>query len=158
MPRLLAALLTLVSFPAFAAEWDLFVGPRSNFKLDIPPGFEVSHDTGGETTIFHRSDGAALLAIWSGDIRDAGFASAMSAKRAQDQDYGWDISYRRETSSWASYSGTLEGRIRYMRAIALCGGRAAYFLIDYDQAEKRDFDPVVTRLVRSLKPAGDCQA
>jgi hypothetical protein len=53
-----------------------------------------------------------------------------------------------------SYSGIKEGQIRYFRAIAICNDRAAIFRMDYSRAEKRAYDPVVTRMVRSLKPEG----
>lgn len=36
-----------------------------------------------------------------------------------------------------------------------CGGRAAMFLMDYSMEQKVAYDPVVTRMVRSLKPE-DC--
>lgn len=156
MRRVLATLLLLVASPALAATWSNYVSPRADFSLDIPPGFEVSHDTGGETTIFHRDDGAAFIAVSSANYRGRGFAAVIAEKRELDQDYGWNISYRRETPNWISYSGTLEGRIRYARAIALCDGRAAHFVIDYEKEEKRLFDPIVTRLVRSLRPEGSC--
>jgi hypothetical protein len=37
----------------------------------------------------------------------------------------------------------------------VCGDRAAMFLIDYSREQKVAYDPVVTRMVRSLKPE-DC--
>ncbi|RWO52304.1 MAG: hypothetical protein E5Y10_18105 [Mesorhizobium sp.] len=36
-----------------------------------------------------------------------------------------------------------------------CGDRAAMFLMDYSMEQKVAYDPVVTRMVRSLKPE-DC--
>jgi hypothetical protein len=73
---------------------------------------------------------------------------------AQDKSDGWELSYIRVTSDWASYSGTKEDQIRYVRAITVCGDRVDVFVFDYPRSEKLAYDPVVERLVRSLDPEG----
>lgn len=52
---------------------------------------------------------------------------------------------------WASYSGIKDEQIRYVRAIAVCNDRAALFTINYSSDEKIQYDPVVVRMVRSLR-------
>ena len=38
----------------------------------------------------------------------------------------------------------------------LCGGKAAYFSLEYDQAAISTLNPVVERLASSLKPGSEC--
>ena len=72
----------------------------------------------------------------------------------QHEDEGWDITYKRITAKWAAYSGIKDGLIRYVKAITVCDDRVAFFLIDYDRSLKRDYDPVVTQIEKSLKREG----
>ena len=41
-----------------------------------------------------------------------------------------------------------------VRAIAVCNDRAALFVINYSSDEKIPYDPIVVRMVRSLKAEG----
>jgi hypothetical protein len=72
----------------------------------------------------------------------------------EDEKDGWKLTYRRLTPRWASYSGVKDGQIRYVRAIAVCTDRAAFFVMNYRRNEKIPYDLVVVRMVRSLKPEG----
>ncbi|MEO5755330.1 MAG: hypothetical protein ABIQ51_00590 [Mesorhizobium sp.] len=73
---------------------------------------------------------------------------------AVDEKDGWNLTYKRVTPQWASYSGLKDGRILYARAIKICDNRAALFTVDYSRNEKIPYDPVVVRMVRSLKTEG----
>ena len=69
----------------------------------------------------------------------------------QDEIDGWNVTYRRINPNWASYSGIKGDKIRYFRAIAVCKDRVAVFQLDYGRTDKVPYDPIVTRMVRSLK-------
>ena len=72
----------------------------------------------------------------------------------QQEDEGLEVTYKRITPKWAAYSGFKDGLIRYVKAITVCDDRVAFFLIDYDREAKRDYDPVVTQMEKSLKREG----
>lgn len=154
--RELLPILILVS-PALAGEWGFYESPRFGFGIDIPPGFSLSHESAnGDSRLYNTEGGRELLAVWGAYLEERDFSTGVTERIEQDAADGWNISYRRETPDWVSYSGTKEGQIRYVRAIRYCNDRAAFFSIDYDQQDKEAFDPVVLRLVRSFDPVGGC--
>lgn len=75
-----------------------------------------------------------------------------------DERNGWHLTYRRLTRRWTSYSGIKGDKIRYFRAVAICDDRMAAFELDYNRDQKIRYDPIVVRLVRSLRSleAEDC--
>lgn len=64
---------------------------------------------------------------------------------------GWKVTYRKQNSAFASWSGTKGDQIVYERAIPACNGAAAYFRLEYHADAKEAFDPVILRLVQSLQ-------
>ncbi|WP_394885659.1 hypothetical protein ACG873_01000 (plasmid) [Mesorhizobium sp. AaZ16] len=121
----------------------------------MPPEFELLHRSeDGDGAAFHSPDGA-LLAVWGTNVAEGDFLPQVKKQISRDEKEGWKFTYRRLTREWASYSGTKDDQIRYVRGITVCGDRAAMFLIDYSREQKAAYDPVVTRMVRSLKPE-DC--
>ena len=74
--------------------------------------------------------------------------------KRQEED-GWTITYKAVTPQWASWSGTRGSRILYVQAISMCGGDIiGAFELEYSQADRAAFDPVVERLVASLRDSG----
>ena len=99
-----------------------------------------------------RADGGGLVA--GGNIVEDSFESAAYAAMGFSTGDGWKLSYEAVTPSWASYSGTRGQRVLYQRMIALCDGQYAAFALEYSATELSRLDPVVNRLVRSLKSTG----
>ncbi len=156
MRILISILLCLAAGAAAAQEWQRFASDRFGFGLDIPPDFAVSFTSeNGDGRVYHGAEGDHLLAVWGASL-DSGFLPEVRERMAQDAGDGWDISYERLTRTWASYSGTKDGNIRYVRAVRLCDDRAAFFYLEYPRADKAPLDPVVVRLVRSMKRTGGC--
>lgn len=146
---MLAFALTVFSTPALA--WTAFEDDRFGYRLELPPGYSLSHETEQRNArFFHNADGH-FIALWASLEPGESFEGEVAERLWADQAEGWTISYERFTSEWASYSGTKDGEIRYVRAVNLCGRGAAYFLIDYAQALKATYDPLVTRMVRSMQ-------
>jgi hypothetical protein len=156
MRILIATLSLLAAAPAAAQEWNRFGSERFGFALDIPPDYSISFESeNGDGRVYHGAGGDHLLAIWGADL-DAGFLPEVRARMSQDKSDGWDISYERLTPEWASYSGTKNDTIRYVRAVRLCDDRAAFFYLEYPREEKEALDPVVVRLVRSMRRTDPC--
>lgn len=157
MRILMIAFLALFASVAAAQEWQRFTSERFGFALDVPPGFSVSHvSANGDGRIYHGAGGDHLLVVWGARLEDEGFLSEVRERMAQDDADGWDISYERLTRNWASYSGSRDGEIRYVRAVRLCDDRAAFFYLEYPREDKEALDPVVVRLVRSMRRTDSC--
>jgi hypothetical protein len=100
-------------------------------------------------------DGTTELSVWGSHVTEGDFAAEVANRIELSSAYGWKITYQKKAEDWASWSGTKGGRVMYARAISLCRSRAAFFHLEYDLAEVATYDPVVERLVASLK-SGDC--
>jgi len=154
MRTLLALILALVASPALAAEWGHYVNERFGVEADVPPGFTAgSPPANGDGLGF--STPTASLAIYGSLIVEGDFESTVTQRIRWSQDDGWTITYQASTPGWASWSGKRGSRILYVRAIRMCGGDMyGAFELEYSQADLKAFDPVVERLVRSLKDSG----
>lgn len=142
---------------AVAAGWGSYGNARFGYVVDIPPGFSaVAESDNSDGGVSRSGDGASQLAVWGSNLTEGSLAQDFAARLAATKEEGWTISYKRETPRWASWSGSLQGRIFYAHARRLCGDQVAYFLIEYPKASKKSFDPVIGRLVKSLKNARSC--
>lgn len=135
-------------------EWQRFGAEESGFVFEVPPGFEISQRAEKGKGVMFDGPNGAMLAVWGADLARQDFKAQIDSQMAGDREEGWELTYIRVTADWASYSGIKEDQIRYFRAITVCGDRAAVFLLDYPRNEKLAYDPVVVRLVRSLKVEG----
>ena len=144
----------LSSAPADAQGFQQFGIREAGFIIEVPPNFKLTDRAGdGQSATFEGPDGS-VLEVWSAGPSDLN--SIAEKQISEGERNGWHFTYRRLTRKWASFSGVKDGRIRYFRAIAACGDRVALFLLDYSQAEKVRYDPVVVRMVRKMK-IGDCE-
>lgn len=147
-------LLLLLPIQAVPEEWQRFGIERFGFIFDVPPDFALTQRSdNGDGATFRGPDGA-FLAVWGVNLEKRNFRPEIENEIKRDEQEGWHFTYRRLTTDWASYSGVKDGQIRYVRAITVCNDRAAVFLIDYSRDNKVPYDPVITRMVRSLKPEG----
>ena len=151
----LAALLIAFAAPAIADDWGRYENARFGYAVDVPPGFEGQGEAdNGDGQVF--STPTAELRVYGGYIVEGDFEDEVKALQQTAVEAGWTITYQATAPRWASYSGTQGSRIFYARAIALCDGAVAEFNLTYGRADLRAFDPVVERLVRSLKPTAAC--
>jgi hypothetical protein len=144
-------IVVLLTVQASSQEWEQFGFRKFAFGFDVSPGFilkETTKNGGGAT--FEAGDGG-FLTVWGDSLPKENFKAAVEAHLNADEIEGWDVTYRRITPTWASYSGIKDGRIRYFRAIAICNHRVGIFQLDYDVRDKVPYDPIVVRMVRSLK-------
>jgi hypothetical protein len=161
MRSLLLLIALLFASPALAQEWDSYSNSRFGYVVDVPPGFAGDGESdNGDGQFFESADGTQTLRVYGGNNVDGGFEASITAAMRYAREDGWALSYERVTPSWASFSGTRNGIIVYARAIALCGGaQFASFQLEYPERDLAKMNPVVERMVRSLKPSGrglDC--
>jgi hypothetical protein len=152
--RALICLLALVlAAPASATDWGQYDNARFGYTIDVPPGFEWGREAdNGDGRAFR--DGASKLLVWGGNITERDFEGEAAAAKGYAAADGWTITYDAATPSWASFSGTQGQRILYQRMVAGCDGHYAAFRLEYSAIEMSALDPVVNRLVQSLK--GGC--
>jgi hypothetical protein len=148
----LAASLALA--PAAADDWSQYTNARFGFVVDVPPGFaDRGTSDNGDGAVFSTPN-ATLTVFGQNLVRD--FEDEVRGRRGVAGAEGWSVSYQVSTPQRASYSGKRGARILYVRMIALCGGAAfGAFEIEYSVADMVEFDPVVTRMVRSMRATGE---
>ncbi|TGR15682.1 hypothetical protein EN833_06340 [Mesorhizobium sp. M4B.F.Ca.ET.190.01.1.1] len=154
MTRFLLSLVSILFFSTLlqAQAWQPFGVRQFGFTFDVPPGFVLTQRSDQGAAL--RGANEAFLAVWGARLGKASFRAEIKHRMVEDEKAGWKLTYRRVTPRWASYSGINNGQIRYVRAIAVCDDRAALFTINYSKSEKVPYDPVVVRMVRSLKAEG----
>lgn len=141
---------------AQATDLSTYGNARFGYRIDTPPGFSaVAEAANGDGGISRSHDGNAELRVWGGYLTKGDFQKEVRSRIDQDVADGWKVTYRKQHPAWASWSGTKGGRIFYARAIPACDGAAAYFRIEYDTSQKKAFDPIVSRLVKSFL-SGNC--
>jgi hypothetical protein len=154
MRTFLALIFALLATPVLAADWGHYVNERFGVEADVPPGFEAgAPPANGDGLGF--STPTATLSIYGSLIVEGDFESTARQAMEWNKDDGWNITYEASTPSWASWSGRKRSRVLYVRAIRMCdGGIFGAFELEYSEADLREFDPVVDRLVRSLRDSG----
>lgn len=158
MPSVLAFAFAALALPA---TWVHYENPRFGYEISVPPNFEAGEEAAnGDGLVFVTTDGTQLLRVYGGNIIEGGFKAALGRAMGAATDAGWDLSYKRVSGTWASYSGTRGDMVLYARAISLCEGRQyASFEIEYPYADLEDMRLTVEMLVASLKRTGrgtDC--
>ncbi|MBI4920807.1 MAG: hypothetical protein HY834_03595 [Devosia nanyangense] len=152
----LLVLLVLLATRALGADWSHYDNARFGYGIDVPPGFAGRGEAeNGDGQVFTTP--VATLTVFGGYIMAADFEAEVKQRRDWAAAEGWALTYQVTTPDRASFSGRHGARILYARMIALCGGTAfGMFELEYSVADIQPFDPVVTRLVQSLRASGDC--
>lgn len=151
-----ALMLAVSSSLAVASDWGHYGNARFQYGIGIPPGFSsIAESDNGDGGISAPADGRAKLAVWGSYLADRDFAAEVKWRADQDRGDGWTIAYQKQTKTWAVWSGVRGNRIVYERAIVGCGDAAAYFRLEYDKDQAKAFDPIVSRLNKSLRKR-DC--
>jgi hypothetical protein len=149
------ALLLALAAPAIGDDWSHYENARFAYAIDVPPGFAGRGEAdNGDGQVF--STPTAELRVYGRYILESDFEDEVKALQMTAAKAGWTITYEATTPRWASYSGIQGARVFYARAISLCDGALAEFSLTYGKADIGAFNPIVERLVRSLKPAGTC--
>ena len=153
--RLILIILTLLTAPAFAQGWDRYDNGRFGYGIDIPPGFAGAGESdNGDGQAFAADGKPTDLLVWGGLLLES-FESEVAQRMAWDQDEAWNITYEATTPRWASYSAIKGFRILYQRLVLLCDGTSyAAFRAEYSVTDAAAMDPVIERLVRTLRATG----
>lgn len=154
MRCLSALIVVLLVSPVLAADWSHYVNERFGVEADVPPGFAPGQAPANGDGLGFATP-TARLSIYGSLIVEGDFESTVAQRMQWTADDGWAITYQAVTPGWASWSGKRGSRIVYARAIRMCGGAAiGAFELEYSEADLEAFDPVVERLVASLRDSG----
>lgn len=156
LARLIAFLL-LCPASAFAADWWSYDDAGFGYAIELPSDFHMSIPSDDANRLsLSPADRSAVLQVFGTVLDNGDFVEAANVRVALARDQGWKISYAKSNSRGISFSGTKQGRIVYVRGVALCNGGAAFFQMDYSKADMHRYDAIVMRLVRSLRPTKKC--
>ncbi len=153
----LIALLFLYPASAFAADWWSYDNAGFGYAIELPSEFHLATPSNDADRLsLSPVDRSASLQVFGTMIANGDFTSEANGRVALARDDGWKISYSKSNSRGISFSGTKQGRIVYVRGVALCNGAAAFFQMDYSKTDMHRYDAVVMRLVRSLRSTRKC--
>lgn len=144
--------LSLIAPPAAAQEtWRTFTVPEFGTRVEFPADlFSVSEGAPqqGSGQRFRTADGRAQLSIYS--LRRDGQTPA-GYLRTNLQVPARSLYYRRIAPNFFAISARNQDRIYYSRCNFVVAAIHCVYLI-YPGDQKRAFDPVVTRISRTLRP------
>ena len=152
LKALVAIVLVVLGTSALADSWSRYENGRFVYGIDIPPGFsEIAEAENGDGGVSTSADGTAQLRVWGGYLVVGDFTSDVADRISSDQSEGWIVSYDHRKAASASWSGRRGDRIIYERAVKACDDSSVHFRLEYERADLDAYDPIVSRLVGSLR-------
>lgn len=138
-----------------ALDWQTFVVPEFGTTVEYPASIFSVRDGKAEKGLgqrFNSADGRSVLTIYTRENKDG--ETPASYLRNNLRTGRSVLDYERVTRSFFAISSERRGLIFYSRCnfSADAGGAIHCFDLVYPQDEKRAWDPVVTRISRSLRP------
>ena len=133
--------------------WRPFSDPSSGTRVDYPANiFSVEEGAfqmaPGQR--FGTSDGRAHFAVFTMKAEKSGSPAAFVARNLQVPRAALD--YRRISAKFFALSGIHEGQIYYVRCNSGSERSVLHCIyLIYPKAEKRAWDPIVTRISRTLR-------
>jgi len=162
LPAAFAFLLAATSGPTVAAEkWQRYTNARFGTIAEYPADlFEPEEQPeNGDGLAFTSRDGTAEIRVYGSHAPSTvtdGFPRYRNWLTKQEVDEGLKVSYRAGGKDWFAVSGEARGRIVYIRVVGDCPGLsfAHHVRIEYPFSDKALYDPVVSRVAKSLKSGG----
>jgi hypothetical protein len=140
-----------------AADFRRYENDRFSYTIDVPSDFKtVLNPDNGDGIGLHSADDSAQLLIWGNNLTQGGFLVESDLRRGYAIDAGFRFTYERRGATWASLSGRKGEKIIYMRQILLCDAAMGNFTLEYPAAQQKRFEPVIDRMVKTLKPHKPC--
>ena len=138
-----------------AFDWQVFTIDGFGTQLDYPAGIFAVSEGKAEKGVGERlrsADGRAVLTVYSreNDTADTPASYLKNNLRLARS----TLDYERVTPTFFVISSVRQGMIFYSRCnfSSEMGGAVHCFDLTYPQREQRAWDPIVTRISRSLRP------
>lgn len=140
-----------INVAAAKEQWATYMNPRFGTIADYPASIFTVRDPppeNGDGQSFRSSDGRAQLLIYGARNAENDTPQSYLAKLADE-----GVSYRRTTARTYVISGTRKDQLFYERCNFQEGKNDIIncFTVTYPAAEKVVWDPIVTRLSKSLR-------
>ncbi len=161
MRAIVPACLAMMSFVAQAADWKNYLNGRFGFSVDVPASFKSKPPPlNGDGLGFVSKDKTAEISIYGHNITFHHMSSKSLADDAREyEELASDlrITYRQIAPSAYTLSGVSGDRIVYIHAVKTCKGEAAAILrVEYPQADKLQFDPLIAHMAGTLHGSNAC--
>ncbi len=148
---MMATVATLLCAGALHAEaWLAYRNARFGTTADVPKGWTMGaapENEGGR--VFTSPDKQAEIIVYGGYRafqKDQEFADRFAPGE------GETVTYSKKGRDWVVVSGVKGDRIFYRRSLLSCKGAIWNNVsIEYPASQKKRFDPLVTRISRSLR-------
>lgn len=144
-----------------ASDWMRYENARFGTIADVPLyGFSpLPPPSNGDGQRWLSMDGKSEIGVYGSYVSSIGTWDEYKAFRlnALESD-GADVTYSAEGPDWFVYSGVADHEIFYIKVLIStdCGVEIANHLYaTYPEDQKAAFDPIITRMSKSLAP-GDC--
>ena len=133
--------------------WRPFSDPSSGTRVDYPANIFSVEEGAFEMAPgqrFGTADGRAHFAVFTMKAEKSGSPAAFVARNLQVPRAALD--YRRVSAKFFALSGVHEGQIYYVRCNSGSDRSVLHCIyLIYPAAEKRAWDPIVTRISRTLR-------
>lgn len=154
--RFVLLILALLTSPAFGQGWEQYDNGRYDYSIEVPPEFVGDGESdNGDGQSFYNSTGAKGLLVWGGNLISTFEDEAAAALDYAQAENGWNVANQTTTPRWADFIAVKGSRMLRQRMILLCDGASyAAFRVEYSVADITAMEPVIDKLVVTLRGAG----
>jgi serine/threonine-protein kinase len=153
--RLLLSAL-LIALPAVAVaqdSWTAYRNTRFGTSIEYPSRFHAGHPPDNNDGQSFTADDGAKLSVWGSFNALEHDVAGLEAFLREDPKEGEKITYRAAGRNWLVLSGTRGDRLFYRRHLFSHKREVVNaFEISYPAALASTYNPIVTRIAKSLKP------
>ena len=157
MRGVLAALLLMAS-PAMADDYLHYTNSHWGFELDIPPGYVGRAETGDQDGQLFQGDTSEII-VMGAPMDAADFEAQATQQQQETLDAGWGFVFKLSTPQAVSFGGKKGSQHLWVGLIPVCGGKGfAQVYVTYGSADGVEMQRPVSRMERSLRSTGTCEA
>jgi hypothetical protein len=134
--------------------WSRYLNQRFGTVIDVPLNIlrmvEPASEN-GDGREFQGDDGSRLhvYATYAPDALMIGFEEYKKGVLTNAQNDGLEVTFEKGGKGWLVFSGLKGSQVHYTKVVKGCEA-AHELVIEYPAASKRLYDPIVTRLSRTL--------
>lgn len=129
-----------------------FINGRYGYSIDYPSSFSVAFlPANGDGAKFTLPDGSAELSVWGGHSAGWTLEEYYLQQRQSVRDNGGEIGYHSTGNDWFVVTWRQDGKIYYQKVFVTDQYHNG-FMISYPEAQKEDYDVIVTNIERTFIP------
>ncbi len=123
------------------------------FSIEYPSFLtQVHHAQNSAGSSLSSADGSVDMQIYGDFMAEFGTTPSLSELFAEYKNRAsYDIGYELKKDNWFILSGELNGMVYYEKHFLKSDGTHNWFLIEYPKSREKEFDPIVTHLVKTFR-------